>query len=37
MTAHYAVLLDEARQRLMDKVAGNLRAWLEGEAVNVVV
>jgi glycerate dehydrogenase len=37
VTPHTAWASIEARQRLMDKVAGNLRAWLEGEGVNVVV
>jgi glycerate dehydrogenase len=37
VTPHTAWASIEARQRLMDKVAGNLRAWLQGEGVNVVV
>lgn len=36
VTPHVAWASIEARQRLMDKVAGNLSAWLDGEAVNVV-
>ena len=28
--------LPEARQRLMDKVADNLAAWLAGKPINVV-
>lgn len=36
VTPHVAWASIEARQRLMDKLAGNLRAWLDGEPVNVV-
>ncbi len=36
VTPHIAWASIEARQRLMDKVAENLAAWLEGEPVNVV-
>jgi len=36
VTPHVAWASIEARQRLMDKVAENLEAWLKGEAANVV-
>jgi len=36
VTPHVAWASIEARQRLLDKVAANLQAWLTGEPVNVV-
>jgi len=36
VTPHVAWASIEARQRLMDKVADNLRAWLAGSAINDV-
>ncbi len=36
VTPHIAWASREARQRLVDKVAGNIRAWLSGQAQNLV-
>ena len=36
ITPHISWAAKEARQRIMDITADNIRAWAEGEPVNVV-